>query len=305
MRSGISIRATARVLNRSPSTISRELKRNLRAGKYKPIYADNKAFIRRKHIHKRYKISGALRSKVAYYLAQQWSPEQISGRLALAGIKFSHETVYQFIYREFRLGNKIYLNCRRRRKYRRTRQATRNYKNKANKRNFPNIKDRPSIVNERIRIGDYERDMIVGKHGKACLLTIVDRVTKQIKIGKLAKINALDTHHLTIRLLERHPVHTITNDNGTEFFAYKLTQEALNTSIYFNDPYSSWQRGTNENINGLVRQYFPKGTNFDEISQDQIAMVEERLNNRPRKNLGYKTPIEYKNSLSQSVALSC
>jgi len=300
---GLSKRKTAVVLGRSPSTISRELRRNTSGFIYRPRVADKMACSRRSKIHPKFAISGLLRSQVVSMLEKQWSPEQIVGDLAKNKIYTTHETIYQFIYREFKLGRNIYLNCRRKRKYRRTRLATFNYKNKRKNKNAKNIEHRPKVVDLRERLGDLERDTIVGKQGTAALLTIVDRASRLTMIGKVTRLNPRLTHELTIKLLKRQVIRTITNDNGQEFQYSEQTEKALKTDIYFNNPYSSWERGTNENTNGLIRQYFPKGTNFDEVTDTEIKNVECLLNNRPRKTLGFKSPLEVHKKKSQGVAL--
>ena len=304
-RSGMSYRGVSRELNRSPSTVSRELHRNRGDRCYYPVQAHNTARRRRRHIHPPYKIRGKLREIVVTRLKTKWSPEQISGRIAFNGIKISHEAIYQFIYREFRAKrSEIYKNCRRSRKLRRTRQATYNYKNKVHKnQNLPNISERPKIVEHRKRLGDMERDTIVGFHGRAGLLTTIDRASRRAHIGKVENMKPETTHLMTVKLLRGKKVHTITNDNGQEFTGYEKTAKALKARIYFNDPYSSWQRGSNENLNGLIRQFFPKGTNFDEVTLRQAKQVERMLNNRPRKKLGYRTPNEVHKMKSQGVAL--
>jgi len=301
--SGLSVRKTALCLDRSPSTISRELRRNSCGFNYRPRAADKLACSRRSMIHPNFVISGHLRSHVVSMLGMQWSPEQIVGHLAKKKIFTTHETIYQFIYREFKLGRNIYLNCRRKRKYRRTRLATFNYKNVRKNKNSKNIELRPKVADLRKRLGDLERDTIVGKHGTAALLTIVDRSSRLTLIGKVTRLNPKLTHELTVKLLKRQVLRTITNDNGQEFQYSEQTEKALKTDIYFNNPYSSWERGTNENTNGLIRQYFPKGTNFDEVTDAEIRNVECLLNNRPRKTLGFKSPLQVHKKKSQGVAL--
>ena len=304
LKSGISNRQIAQVLERSPSTICRELKRNrTKRGCYMPVFAARTALARRRHVHPPYKIEGPLARRISAMLRKQWSPEQICGRLGRERISISHETIYQFIYRDFKSGGKIYLNCRRKRKYRRTRKATYNYKNKHKRENLPKFDTRPPIVDRRKRIGDLERDTVGGKPSCERLLTIVDRVTRYSKIKKIKGLDARYTHEATLEMVKNMPVRTITNDNGQEFSQYEDTSKVLNASIYFNDPYSSWQRGTNENTNGLIRQYFPKGTKFEEVSESSIKKVEKLLNNRPRKILGYKTPLEVQRKMSRGVAL--
>jgi IS30 family transposase len=146
---------------------------------------------------------------------------------------------------------------------------------------------------------------MLGKIRGPVLLTIVDRVSRKVRIKKVDWINSWKTHKATCAMLKRTKVHTITNDNGPEFDRHKETAKTLRTKVYFNHPYSSWQRGTNENTNGLIRQYFGKGTDFNLVSETEIARVESLLNNRPRKTLGYRTPNEVERFMNQmGVALS-
>jgi|APSaa5957512493_1039668.scaffolds.fasta_scaffold16303_1 transposase, IS30 family len=298
LKSGIGVRAIARNLGRSPSTISREINKKKSNWNYVPRRSHREYLERRSNIHPPRVIEGRIKSKVESMLKKQWSPEQICGQLAKEKIYLVHETIYQYIYREFRHGRKIYLNCRRKRKYRRTRLATFNYKNKT-KRQVPSFSSRPKIVDKRSRIGDWERDTIVSKPGGKRLLTIVDRVTRYTKISLVSGCKASVVHKSTVHLLRNLPVKTITNDNGQEFKDYHLTEKSLKTKIYFNDPYCSWQRGTNENTNGLIRQYFPKRSDFELITDKDVKRVENLLNNRPRKCLGYKTPKEVQKKRSK------
>jgi transposase, IS30 family len=300
LRSEISIRGIAENLGRSPSTISREINRNFSVRQYAPRIAHQKYLDRRKIIHRPLKIRGVVKTQVVLMLKKQWSPEQICAVLAKKKIHITHETVYRYIYRDFKNGGLIYKNCRRKRKYRRTRLATHNYKNKG-KRKVPPFSSRPKIVDKRTRIGDWERDTIVSRPGGKRLLTIVDRVTRYTKISLVQGCHAKYIHRSTVQLLKNLPVKTITNDNGQEFKDYHLTEKSLDIKIYFNDPYSSWQRGTNENTNGLVRQYFPKRTDFELVTEKEVKRVENLLNNRPRKCLGYKTPKEVQRSRSKAL----
>jgi transposase, IS30 family len=301
--SGLSVRKMAKVLGRSASTVSRELRRN-RSEKYIPRWAHEMAQNRRAQIGPPRCITLITETWVRQRLEQQWSPEQISGRLGLMGTPISHETIYQYIYRDFKAGGTLYTNLRRRRRWRRSRTATRNFK-KLGKRSYQNwIRYRPSIVEKRTRIGDFERDTVLGKFRGPLLLTLVDRVTRLTRLEKLAAVNAMLTHRATVKLLKTLPVETITNDNGPEFAFYDLTEKELQANVYFNDPYCAWQRGTNENTNGLIRQYYPKGTDFTKVRDRDLKEIETKLNNRPRKCLGYKTPLEVHKLLSRGVALS-
>jgi transposase, IS30 family len=285
--SGLGIREIAMRIGRSPSTVSRELKRNSR--KYSPQYAHKCAAKRRAGVGPPQRM-GALKDQIEYLLRLQWSPEQISGRLLNSGVRISHETIYRHIFKDFQNGGDLYFNLRRKRRYRRPRKITKTLKRNGFRTNQTWIDDRPRIVEKRKRIGDFERDTVLGKNGR--LLTIVDRKSRLTKIGKIEKHNAYYTHLETLKLLKGHVVHTITNDNGPEFAFHNETAKDLKTKVYFSRPYSSWQRGTNENTNGLIRQYYPKGTDFSKVSNEQIAKIEQRLNERPRKCLGFRTPSE-------------
>ena len=304
--SGLSYRKIANQLGRFVSTISREINKNINAnGHYSARQAFKKVQSRRKNVGPKLKIKEELSAVIESQLKLQWSPEQISGRLKREErYDVSHETIYQFIFKDYKNGGDLYTNLRRKRKTRRSRQTTRNLKN-LGIRNHPDrwIEDRPPIVDQRIRIGDFERDTVLGKHNGPVLFSIVDRTSVFTKLSKIAKINAMLTHRATVQLLKDQIVHTITNDNGPEFGSSWMTEDLLKIKIYFNTPYSSWQRGTNENTNGLIRQYFPKGTDFNAVSDEEIQEVENLLNNRPRKNLGYKTPFEV-HKMKSGVALS-
>jgi len=300
-KSRIKITAIANQLGRCKSVISRELKRN----SFEEIYKGNLAQIayleRRINVHSPLKMTGRIETLVLDKLSIQWSPEQISGRFKKSGVFISHETIYKYIYREFKLGNYIYLNLRRKRKWRWTQKTANSMKRCGKRLSYPSISLRPQIVEKRKRIGDFERDTVLGKFNGPVLLSVVDRVTRFMHLTKVRKINANLTHLATVKLLKKERIHTITNDNGPEFADYKRTAATLNAQIYFNDPYSSWQRGTNENTNGLVRQYFPKGTDFTRISKKQIQTIEDLINNRPRKCLGYKSPSEVKGRIKSEL----
>lgn len=301
--SGLSIRKMAEVLGRSASTVSRELRRNGNK-RYIPKWAHQTAQNRRAQVGPPRCITLITETWIRQRLEEQWSPEQISGRLALMGTPISHETIYQYIYRDFKAGGMLYQNLRRRRRWRRSRASTRNFKN-VGKRTYQNwIRYRPAIVEKRARIGDFERDTILGKFRGPLLLTLVDRTSRLTRLEKLETINAMLAHRATVKLLKTLPVETITNDNGPEFALYDLTEKELHARVYFSDPYCSWQRGTNENTNGLLRQYYPKGTDFRKVGDREIKETETQLNNRPRKCLGYKTPLEIHQILSRDVALS-
>ena len=272
----------AEVLERSESTISRELSRNCGRRGYRPKQAHNKS-VERQAINAR-TIDDATWQFAQDRLLEQWSPEQISGHAAI-----SPETVYQRVYANKRAGGLLWKNLRcqkqRRKRY-----------GKAERRGtIPNrlsIDDRPAIVETRSRIGDWEADTVIGKNHRQAIVSIVERKTGFTLIRKVERKTALAVSKAMIRLLKPHrkKVHTITSDNGKEFAGHEDIAKELKADFYFAHPYSSWERGTNENTNGLIRQYFPKNRDFTTITQQEINTAMERLNNRPRKRLGYKTP---------------
>jgi len=295
--SGLSIRSISKILRVSPSTISRELKRL--PGAYAPTKSHKHAEVKRQTQKRRFKITGSLKEQIDLLIQQQWSPEQISGRLELSHIHISHESIYRYIYREKEWP--FHKNLRRKHKFRRSRATTDKYKLLGIRKFQTSIEERPSVVEERNRVGDYERDLVLGKNSR--ILTIVDRTTKLLRMKKVSRLSGYEVHNETLELLKGHKVHTITNDNGTEFSLHDVTSKILNAQIFFARPYCSWQRGTIENTNGLIRQYYPKGTDFSQISDEELKTIEDKMNNRPRKKLGYLTPYEVHQKLSQGVAL--
>ena len=225
-------------------------------------------------------------------LKMEWSPEQISGRLGRMGkLKISHQTIYRFIWynKQDRGWMDTYLRAsskKRRKRYRSSDSRGR----MAGKRP---ISTRPAIVETRRQIGHWEIDTMVGP-GKPCILTLVERKTGYTIIGKLKARTTEETNKRAIQLIQRQlrNVKTITADNGTEFHGYADIESATNVKFYFAKPYHSWERGTNENTNGLIRQYIPKGQSMEHLTQKDCNRIAAKLNNRPRKRLGYRTPEE-------------
>jgi len=214
----------------------------------------------------------------------QWSPDPISNYANI-----SIETVYQRVYADKRNGGILWKNLRcqkqRRKRY-----------GKTDRRgiipNRQSIEQRPAIVDARSRIGDWEADTIIGKNHRQAIVSLVERKTGYTLIRKVERKTAEAVIKATTHLLKPHQkrVHTITSDNGREFAGHEEISKQLDADFYFAHPYASWERGTNENINGLIRQYFPKHSDFTTITQQEINTAMERLNNRPRKRLGYRTP---------------
>lgn len=227
------------------------------------------------------------------YLKQDFSPEQIVGRAAIEGKEVvSHERIYQYIWKDKRAGGKLYKHLRNKGKKYRKRIHSKD--NRGIIINRIDISKRPKVVDNKERIGDLEIDLVIGKDHKGALLTINDRATGLLFMGKIDSKESKAVTDKTIELLEEWKplLHTITSDNGKEFANHREISEKLDIDYYFAKPYHSWERGANENLNGLVRQYFPKKTNFEAITQEQINKVVNILNNRPRKRFDYKTPNE-------------
>lgn len=300
LNSGFSIRHISDSLNRSASTISREINRNKSSRGYCAETSQVRCQKRRRSIGPERKLKGELLNYVREKLLLDWSPEQIKGRLFKdSGLRISHETIYQYIYKQGR-DSELWTHLRRKRRHRKPHsQAKRTY-NIGVRTGRMWIEQRPVEVEQRLRLGDIERDTIEGKRSGSLLLTTVDRTSRLTKIRWIEKKNAYLIHQATVNMLKDQNPKTITNDNGAEFGMHDLTAEALNTKIYFSRPYSSWQRGTIENTNGLIRQYFPKR---GELKPHLVQTVEELLNHRPRKCLGYRTPYEVHTELSRGVAL--
>jgi transposase, IS30 family len=232
-------------------------------------------------------------------LEKEWSPEQIVGRLELENPankstnSISHECIYQYVYRQQKKDDIIYQKLRRKRKKRRKR-----LKKDDNRGKIPNkvmIDKRPDVINNKERIGDWEGDTIIGKDHKSAMLTLVERKSKFTFILSLAAKKAEEVEQ-KIRLFFSQtsiPIESLTFDNGQEFTNHVNIATLLNCKVFFAFPYHSWERGLNENTNGLIRQYIPKKTDFKDFSKEYIQDVQNKLNNRPRKTLNFLTPIEY------------
>lgn len=220
------------------------------------------------------------------------SPEQIVGRRRLEGLAvMSHETIYKWIWADKRRGGSLWKHLRGAQKQRRKRY--RSYDSRGRLGGKKMIETRPAVVESRKRVGDWEIDTVHGR-GKASLVTVVERRTGVVRIGKISRATKDQTRDRTLKLLwnERDRVKTITADNGCEFHNYKDLEDLLDIDFYFATPHHAWERGTNENTNGLIRQYLPKGKNLSNVTQEQCRRIAEKLNDRPRKRLGLKTPNE-------------
>jgi len=299
---GLSMSDIAKELNRSPSTISREVSRNKGDRGYRPKQAQEKYDSRRDSSRKHLKIMGELEEIVVSRLKEEHSPEQISGYLKKAkDVEVSHECIYDFIRRDFKNKGELFKNLRRANRKRRKKYGSYNTKGQIPNRMF--IDDRPKIVDKKSRLGDWEIDTVIGKNHKGVLLTIVDRKSKFTIIRKCSNKTAASITAALCEALKPHTgrLYTLTSDNGKEFAGHEEVASELNIDFYFAHPYHSWERGLNENTNGLIRQYFPKGTDLRLVTEDEIITVQNKLNSRPRKALGYDTPNEVFNDNKQSA----
>ena len=298
---GASQESIAGVLGVSQSAVSREICRNRGQRGYRFKQAEAKAQARQAIRSKPRKLTAPVRRKIEAKLRQmRWSPEQVSGWLRDQGIKLSHERIYQMIWQDKRDGGNLWRSLRRRGK-RYNKRAGKN----AGRGLIPNridISERAAIVARKARLGDWEGDTVVSAGHNAGLLTLVERKSKLTKISKLRRSTARATQRATVRRLKpiNNFVHTITFDNGKEFAAHQDIAHALKARIFFATPYHAWERGLNENTNGLIRDFFPKGTDFSTISNAEVAKVERLLNARPRKSLGFRSPQEVFDSLACS-----
>lgn len=286
--------AIARALGRHPSTIGRELKRNSRKdGGYRPFTAGEMTRGRRSRSRRNLQFMPEHWALVLDCLKRFWSPEQIAGRLALEGrLSISHETIYRYIWNDRWLGGFLHQYLRHSVKQMRKRYGR--YDSRGRLAGKRTLAERPPGAKNRSRVGHLEGDTVIGSSDKHCILTLVDRKTGHVRIGKLRQRTVGEANRRAIRLMRRAPRRTITLtlDNGTEFHGYKQLEKATGVKVYFATPHHAWERGTNENTNGLIRQYLPKRASMAHLTQCDCDRIAQQLNNRPRKRLGYRTPVE-------------
>lgn len=280
----------AAVIGVDKSTVSRELKRNRGQRGYRPQQAQNKALQRRAKAVSR--ITEAEWTTVERLLRQEWSPEQISGRLNKEqGLRISHEWIYPYVLEDKCGGGDLYkhLRCQ---KQRRKRYGS--YDRRGKLPNCRSIEERPAVVQTRKRLGDWEVDTLLGKQQKHAMLTLTERKSRFTLLGKLSRRTASAVRQCLCQLLRpiQDKVLTLTSDHGKEFAEHERIAQTLQLKFYFAHPYAAWERGTNENTNGLLRQYFPKKSDFQTLSNKKIEHAMTRLNFRPRKSLRFKTPFE-------------
>jgi IS30 family transposase len=292
---GLSNPQIAAALGRHRSTIWREIRRNCSVtdGRYKVKRANQRAHARlwRSRSHPRF--TSRQLGLVWQRLRRLWSPEQISGRLRLQNrLCISHETIYRYIWEDRRRGGHLHRHLRCAIKQRRKRYGT--YERRGTLGGKRMIGERPASVELRRTLGHWEIDTVLGKRSKHCILTLVERKSGYTQIGKLSARNKDQATAGTIRLISRRPelFKTITADNGTEFHGYKDVEERTSVPFYFANPHHSWERGTNENTNGLIRQYLPKKASMAKLTPEQCKAIERSLNSRPRKRHEYRTPNE-------------
>lgn len=297
-----SIRCIAEYLNRSPSSVSREVQRNYpkERERYTPRLANERALYKRTQRGREERLkTDEIRTYVVSCLKLGYSPEQIAGTIKQEKIgSISHEAIYQYIYHQIYRDGHGYLKPNkedlrpylRRKKKRRTHHGLRKT-TKLQRISGKSIDIRPHIVETRRRLGDWEGDTVESCNHKPGINTLVDRKSGYVLITKVKD----KTSNATIEAMKRlvsFPCHTITLDNGSENTNWKDIEQEIEASVYYAHPYHSWERGTNENTNGLIREYFPKGTDFTQVSDEDIAKVEYILNTRPRKRHNWSTPLQ-------------
>ncbi len=296
-KQGCNQAAIARALGRHRSTISREVRRNSkdRGGRvYRPDLADDYARWRRGRSRRNERFGPSDWGMVEACLRQQWSPEQAAAWLRRTRkLSISHETIYRHVWRDRKQGGRLYLHLRCSPKQRRKRYGR--YDSRGRLARKRSISERPAGAENRSRVGHLEADTVIGNiSDKHCVLTFVDRKSGYVMIGKLEARTVEATNRRAVRMINNaaRPTHTVTADNGTEFHGYEAIEAATGSKFFFAAPYHSWERGTSENTNGLIRQYLPKRTSMAHVTQRTCNNIAHKLNTRPRKRLDYRTPEE-------------
>jgi len=293
LKKGISQNKIANSLGRSQSSLSRELSRNKGQRGYRHKQAGELAQERHKNKPKRVKLTSEIKGLINNYIEKDWSPEQIAGRLKKEEvISLHHETIYRHILFDKKVGGELYKHLRHQNKTYRKR-----YGSAHNRTGIPNrvdIDERPTVANNRERVGDWEADTIIGKNHKGAIVTLDDRTSKLRLAYPLEGKKAHCVVEAMVLLLNpiKKFVKTITFDNGKEFTLHEKIAQSLECDTYFAKPYHSWERGQNENANGLLRQYFPKEIELVDVTIKQVFSAVDKLNSRPKKCLDFKTPYE-------------
>lgn len=281
----------AKELGFNKSTISKELSRNRGERGYRHKQANEKALERQTHLTSPRTFSDEIKDEVSQLLKMKWSPEQISARMKLEGkATVSHESIYKFIYEDKLNGGNLYSYLRQGHKKRKRRFPSKKRQSKL--KNIKPIQARPVAAENRTELGHLERDLVIGKNHHKAVMTVVDRKSRFTKLVLLEGKSAVIVGKKTEAVLKAIPSKTMTNDRGLEFADHEKTTAESGINIYFCDPYSSQQRGTNENTNGLLRQYLPKGSDFSDLTDLCLMKIENEMNSRPRKCLDWRTPYE-------------
>lgn len=293
-KQGYSNAEIARVTSRHRSTIGREFRRNCAKhdGAYRHTKAQERTNGRRSRSRRNSQFGATEWELVESLLREKFSPEQVSGWLRLLEIlEISHETIYTHVYRDKSRGGKLWRHLRQPVTYRK-RYGT--YEKRGRLLGKRHISERPAAVAQRSEIGHWEMDVVIGAGSNDCIVTLVERMTGATLIGKLPCRKVAALNRRVIELIQAHPglFKTITVDNGPEFHGYEEIERATGVKIYFATPYCSWERGTNENTNGLIRQYLPKRTSMKWLTQERCNAIAGSLNNRPRKRHGFRTPLD-------------
>ncbi len=294
-RQGLRQAEIARSLGRHRSTVGRELSRNSTCadGRYRAFTAQERTNGRRSRSRRNSRFTPQDFAQVEELLRRQWSPEQVSGYLARSGLlSISHETIYRHVWRDKKRGGALHTHLRGARKRRRKRYGA--YDSRGRLAGKRPISERPASVETRSDVRHWEIDTVMGAGSKDCVVSLVERKTGFLLIGKLEDRTTASLNRSVIGIIRRHGgrFETITSDNGTEFHDYRRIEARTKALFYFARPYHSWERGSNENANGLIRQYLPKGTSVAGLSQPQCNAIARKLNRRPRKRLGFRTPLE-------------
>lgn len=294
---GFTPAAIARQLKRHRSTITREVRRNIwreNGVTYQPLKAQSYTNERRRVARRGTQFSDEAWAFIEDLLREDWSPEQIVGWCRRFGIlSISHETIYRRILTDRKRGGTLWRHLRVVTKKYRKRYAA--YDSRGRLAGKRHISERPAAAETRSRVGHWEGDTVMGSpRDTACIVTMVERRSGFVAIGQLDSRQAADVTARMQQLIEAQPrpVHTLTLDNGTEFHSYKQLEAATNTTCYFATPHHSWERGSNENANGLMRQYWRKGVSMAHLTQRDCQRIADKLNRRPRKRLGFRTPEE-------------
>ena len=294
-KQGLNQSQIAASLGRHRSTICREIRRNRCRldGRYRASKAQERTQGRRSRSRRNQRFTVRDFALVDELLCRQWSPEQVAGHLRRLGLLIiSHETIYRHIWRDKAAGGLLYTHLRGARKRRRKRY--RSYDSRGKLAGKRLISERPPAVETRGQMGHWEIDTVLGTGSKDCIVSLVERKTGLLLIGKMPDRTTASLNRRVIHLINRDggAFETITSDNGTEFHDYKGIEERTKAMFYFATPHHSWERGSNENANGLIRQYLPKGRSMTGLSQQQCNAIARKLNTRPRKRLGFRTPLE-------------